>query len=176
MRPSGTHDREKGREQRGRKAESAPKRWAPGEHSCPSPGRAAGSLLPTFRSCPCTKGRRARKRRKESSAPAYKCRMPAPGTGQSDQSTQRILAVFQVRGGTAQRGQLSPEPGGRGRMEVPSCPGSWCCPHHELPSTALNLAMAPCGPQGQVSSLGWGEEAKGCQSCSIIYRLCDRGQ
>ena len=141
-----------------------------------APGQAAGSLPPTSGSCPCTQGRRARKRRKESSAPAHKCRLPAPGTRQSDSSTQRILAVFQVRDGAAQRGQRLPEPCGRGRVEVPSCPGSWCCPHHELLSTALNLAMAPCGPQGQVSSLGWGEEAKGCQSCSVIYRLCDQGQ
>lgn len=37
MRPSGTHGREKGREQRGREGESAPERRAPGEHSCPSP-------------------------------------------------------------------------------------------------------------------------------------------
>ena len=85
----------------------------------------------------------------------------------------QIQAVFQVRGSASRRAQCSPEPTGKGRMEVPSCPGSRCCAHHELLPIALKQAMAPCGLQGQVSGLDWAGEAKGCQSCPIIYRLCD---
>lgn len=111
-----------------------------------APGDAAGSLSPTS----AAGSRRAQNRRKQSSGPTHKSWLPALGTEQSDSSTQRILAVFQVRGSTRQRGQLSPEPregaGCRLPGRVLSCPGSGCCPHHKLLSTPLKLAMAPCGP------------------------------
>ena len=94
--------------------------------------------------------RRAQNRRTQSSGPTHKSWLPALGTEQSDSSTQRLLAVFQVRGSARQRGQLSPEPregaGCRLPGRVLSCPGSGCCPHHKLLSTPLKLAMAPCGP------------------------------